>query len=256
MSVSLTAHQFLLTPRLRGHITFTYCFELTAMNASKLGAAIDHTLLQPAYLDHQITQLCQEARHFAFATVCVFPSAVARANSLLDGSTVKVCTVVGFPFGATFGMVKAHEAREAIARGASEIDMVIDIAALKNNRPDDVLIDIKEVVEVAYSLGASTKVIIETALLTDDEKKVACELITRAEADYVKTSTGFASHGATAADVRLLRAHSGPSVRVKASGGIRTLDAALEMIEAGADRLGMSAGVAVMNEWNARHSQA
>lgn len=228
----------------------------TRMDASRLASTIDHTLLQPAYSDEHVVQLCREAQQWRFAAVCVFPSAVARANALLDGSGIAVCTVVGFPFGATYGMVKAHEAREAIARGASEIDMVIDIAALKNGRPDDVLVDIKEVVEVSYSLGASTKVIIETALLTDEEKKIACELVTRAEADYIKTSTGFAPHGATVDDVRLLRAQCGPNIRVKASGGIRTLDSALAMIEAGADRLGMSAGVVVMNEWNARNASA
>ncbi|MFM8178037.1 MAG: deoxyribose-phosphate aldolase [Candidatus Kapaibacterium sp.] len=226
------------------------------MDAPRLASTIDHTLLQPAYSDEQLVRLCAEARQWRFAAVCVFPSAVARANVLLEDSGIALCTVVGFPFGATYGLVKAHEAREAIARGASEIDMVIDIAAMKAARADDVLTDIKEVVEVSYSLGAATKVIIETALLTDDEKKLACELVTRAEADFIKTSTGFASHGATADDVRLLREHCGPNVRIKASGGIRTLYAALAMLDAGADRLGMSAGVSVMNEWNAREASA
>jgi deoxyribose-phosphate aldolase len=221
------------------------------MDARQFAATVDHTLLQPSYSDDQIIRLCAEARQYGFASVCVFPSAVALATGELEGSNVAVCTVVGFPFGATFGLVKSHEARESIARGATEIDMVINIAALKNGRLDDVLIDIEEVVEVAYSLGALTKVIIETALLTDDEKRRACELVTRADADFIKTSTGFASHGATVEDVRLLKSCVGPSVRVKASGGIRSADFARELLEAGADRLGMSAGVNVVNSWPA-----
>ncbi len=222
------------------------------MNTTQLAARFDHTLLKPDYQPAQIQTLCEEALRYGFASVCVLPSAVHDANVFLDGSNVAVCTVVGFPFGATFGMVKAHETREAIARGATEIDMVMNISALKAGQRDDVFLDLTEVVESAYALGARVKVIIETCLLTHDEKLLACELVSKAQADYIKTSTGFSTAGATVEDVKLLRANVATGVKVKASGGIRSLDSALAMLDAGADRLGLSAGVAIIEEFLAR----
>ncbi len=223
------------------------------MNASQLASTFDHTLLKPDYTTAQIQQLCREALHYGFASVCVLPSAVHDANQLLDGSAVKVCSVVGFPLGATFGMVKAHETRETIARGATEIDTVMNISALKNGQLDEVLLDLTEVVESAYALGATVKVIIETCLLSHDEKLIACELVSKAQADYIKTSTGFSTAGATVEDVALLRANVAKNVKVKASGGIRSLQNAQAMLDAGAERLGLSAGVAIIQEFIAQH---
>lgn len=216
----------------------------------RLARAIDHTALKSDTTAAQIQQLCNEALEYHFASVCVLPTYVHQANELLDGSDVAVCTVVGFPLGGSYGMVKAHEAREAIARGATEIDMVMNIAAMKNGDYNEVLFDIEEVVEISHSLGAIVKVIIETCLLSDDEKRKACELVTKAQADYIKTSTGFSTGGATPDDVQLLRQHVGEFVKVKASGGIRTTDFALQLLDAGAERLGASAGVAIVSGAN------
>lgn len=213
----------------------------------RLARAIDHTALKPDTTAAQIRQLCDEALQYHFASVCVLPTYVHLANQVLDGSDVAVCTVVGFPLGGSYGMVKAHEAREAIARGATEIDMVLNIAALKNGDDNEVLFDIEEVVEISHSLGALVKVIIETCLLSDDEKRKACEIVSKAQADYIKTSTGFSTGGATIEDVQLLRRHVGEFVKVKASGGIRSTDFALALLDAGAERLGASAGVAIIN---------
>ncbi len=224
------------------------------MTSAQLASTFDHTLLKADYRHDDIIRLCEEALQFGFASVCVLPGAVHEANSVLDGSSVKVCTVVGFPLGSTYGPVKAHECREAIARGASEIDMVLNIAALKNGQRADVELEVVEVVESAYALGATVKVIIETCLLTHDEKLIACEIVSKAQAAFIKTSTGFSTGGATVDDVKLLRSHVAPSVKVKASGGIRTLESALSMLEAGAERLGLSAGVNVMHEFLQRES--
>lgn len=216
-----------------------------------LAAAIDHTLLKPEATSDQIRRLCQEALTYHFATVCVQPCYVRLAAELTAGSTVKVCSVVGFPLGANVTEVKVAETNRAIADGASEIDMVIQIGALKSGNAAAVLDDIQAVVHVCHQRQVICKVIIETALLTDGEKIKACELVRQAGADFVKTSTGFGPGGATVQDVALLKqAVSGSPVQVKAAGGIRTLETALQMIRAGATRLGTSSGVAIIQAAN------
>jgi deoxyribose-phosphate aldolase len=210
---------------------------------------IDHTLLKPDATEDDIRKLCAEAREYEFASVCINPTYVALARDELKATPVKVCTVVGFPLGTHTSDVKSLEARKAIRQGAKEIDMVINIGALKSGNDDLVYKDIRYVVEACKEGGALSKVIIETALLTDDEKVRACELAKRAYADYVKTSTGFASGGATAADVALMsKVVAGSGMGVKASGGIRTRDDAEKMIAAGATRIGASAGVKIVQE--------
>ena len=215
----------------------------------ELAKYIDHTLLRPDATFDQVTKLCQEAREFGFASVCINPCYVKHSAGLLRGSPVKVCTVIGFPLGANETETKALEARRAIRLGATEVDMVINIGALKSGRDDLVYRDIRAVVEAAMDGGAICKVILETALLTDEEKTRACQAARRARADFVKTSTGFGPGGATAADVALLsRAVSGTKMGVKASGGIRNLQDAEQMIRAGATRIGASAGVRIVKE--------
>ncbi len=210
---------------------------------------IDHTLLRPDATFEQITKLCNEAREFDFASVCVNPCYVRHCAGLLRGSRVKVCTVIGFPLGANVTEAKALEARRAIRDGATEVDMVINVGALKSGRDDVVYRDIRAVVEAAMDGGAICKVILETALLNDDEKIRACHAARRARADFVKTSTGFGPGGATADDVALMsRAVSGTKMGVKASGGIRNLQDAEQMIRAGATRIGASAGVRIVKE--------
>ena len=209
---------------------------------------IDHTLLKPEATRDQIVQLCREARECGFAAVCVNPCYVKLAAELLRGSSVKVCSVVGFPLGATLPEVKAYEARRAIEEGATEIDMVINIGALKSGDLELVKRDIASVVDVCHAKGALCKVIIEAALLTDEEKVLACRLAKAAGADYVKTSTGFGPGGATVQDVALMRRTVGPEMGVKAAGGIRSYEAAKSMIEAGATRIGASAGVKIVQE--------
>ena len=209
---------------------------------------IDHTLLKPEATRDQIVQLCREAREYGFAAVCVNPCYVKLAAELLRGSSVKVCSVVGFPLGATLPEVKAYEARRAIEEGAAEIDMVINIGALKSGDLELVKRDIASVVDVCHAKGALCKVIIEAALLTDEEKVLACQLAKAAGADYVKTSTGFGPGGATVQDVALMRRTVGPEMGVKAAGGIRSYEAAKSMVEAGATRIGASAGVKIVRE--------
>ena len=209
---------------------------------------IDHTLLKPDATPQQIAQICAEAREYGFAAVCVNPVHVAQAVALLSGSATLVCSVAGFPLGATSTAVKVFETRQAIADGAREIDVVISIGHLKYGDNDHVLHDIRSVVEAAHTGGAICKVIIETALLTDEEKRRACLLAVEASADFVKTSTGFASGGATVEDVTLIRAVVGDRARIKAAGGIRTLADAHAMIAAGAARIGTSSGVAIVRE--------
>lgn len=216
------------------------------MTSSEIAQTIDHTLLRPESTFVQIEQLCREAIEHSFASVCVLPHFVHRAHDIVDEHGIKVCTVVGFPLGSTYGLVKAHEAKEAIARGADEIDMVLNIPALINGEYEDVLYDIEEVVEACHALNTPVKVIIETCLLTHDQKLRACELVNRSMADFIKTSTGFSTAGATIEDVKLLRANVGNEVRVKASGGIRTREFAIELLQAGADRLGTSSGVTIV----------
>jgi deoxyribose-phosphate aldolase len=213
-----------------------------------LAGMIDHTLLKPEATHDQVAQLCYEARKHGFATVCVNPTHVPLAAQLLRGSPVGVCTVVGFPLGATPPDVKAYEAQLSLDQGATEIDMVINIGALKSKDYEMVARDIRAVVRVchAHTPPALVKVIIEAALLTDEEKIAACLLAKESGADYVKTSTGFASGGATVADVALMRRTVGPAMGVKAAGGVRTRDEANAMVAAGATRLGASAGVKIV----------
>lgn len=184
---------------------------------------IDHTLLKAEATKEQIEKLCAEAKQFNFASVCVNPTWVKRSSELLQGSDVLVCTVIGFPLGANTPAVKAFEAKDAIANGAKEVDMVINIGALKDKNYEHVQADIAAVVEAAKG-SALVKVIIEACLLTDEEKVKACELAVAAGADYVKTSTGFSTGGATAEDIALMRKTVGPELGVKASGGVRSLD--------------------------------
>lgn len=210
----------------------------------KLNKYIDHTLLKQDATENQIDCLLSEAREYDFASVCVNPTWVKYAKKGLEGSDVKVCTVVGFPLGATTSAVKAFETKEAIQNGADEIDMVINVGALKSGNLDLVESDIRAVVEV--SGDKLVKVIIEACLLTDQEKVLACQLAQKAGADFVKTSTGFSTGGATVADVRLMRETVGPDMGVKAAGGARSYADALAFVEAGATRIGTSTGVAIL----------
>ncbi|WP_317327327.1 deoxyribose-phosphate aldolase [Turicibacter sanguinis] len=205
---------------------------------------IDHTILKPETTKAQILTLCEEAKQFNFASVCVNPTWVATCANELKGTDVKVCTVIGFPLGATFKEVKAYETKLAIENGASEIDMVINVGAAKDQNWELVYEDIKAVVEAAN--GVLVKVIIETCLLTDEEKVKACEMAVKAGAHFVKTSTGFSTGGATAADVALMRQTVGESAGVKASGGVRTAEDMKVMVEAGANRIGTSGGVSLV----------
>jgi deoxyribose-phosphate aldolase len=211
-----------------------------------LAKTIDHTLLKPDATQDQIAQLCFEARKYGFASVCVNPTWVELCAKLLEGSSVRVCSVIGFPLGATMPEVKAFETQDAIDHGASEIDMVINIGALKARDLDLVARDIRGVVTTAHAGNAIVKVIIEAVLLSDEEKTIACLLAKEAGADFVKTSTGFASGGATVHDVELMRKAVGPEMGVKAAGGVRTYEDAEKMIKAGATRIGASAGIKIM----------
>ncbi|NQP29233.1 deoxyribose-phosphate aldolase [Streptococcus suis] len=211
----------------------------------KLNKYIDHTILKPETTQEQVEKILAEAKEYDFASVCVNPTWVALAAESLKDSDVKVCTVIGFPLGANTPAVKAFETKDAISNGADEIDMVINIGALKIGNYDLVLEDIKAV--VAASGDKLVKVIIEACLLTDAEKVKACQLSQEAGADYVKTSTGFSTGGATVADVALMRKTVGPDMGVKASGGARSYEDAIAFIEAGASRIGASSGVAIMN---------
>ena len=209
---------------------------------------IDHTMLKPDAARKDIEELCREAAMFKFATVCVNPTWVALAAQQLAGTGVLVCSVVGFPLGATTPDVKAYETRRAIIDGAREIDMVINVGALKSGDLRLVERDIEAVVAPCRDCGALSKVIIEAALLTDEEKITACTLAKAAAADYVKTSTGFGPGGATPADVALMRRVVGSEMGVKAAGGVRDLDALKAMVAAGASRVGASAGVKIVKE--------
>ncbi|MGD6876536.1 deoxyribose-phosphate aldolase [Bacillus infantis] len=214
--------------------------------ATNVAKMIDHTLLKADATKEQIEVLCSEAKEYSFASVCVNPAWVSYASELLEGSGVDVCTVIGFPLGASTSEVKAFETKNAIENGATEVDMVINIGALKSGSSDLVESDIRAVVEAAKG-KALTKVIIETSLLTEDEKVLACELAVKAGTDFVKTSTGFSTGGATVEDIRLMRKTVGPEIGVKASGGVRSTEDAQQMIEAGATRIGASSGVAIVN---------
>lgn len=211
----------------------------------KLNKYIDHTILKPETTQEQVEKILSEAKEYDFASVCVNPTWVSLAAESLKDSDVKVCTVIGFPLGANTSAVKAFETKDAIANGADEIDMVINVGALKAGNDALVLDDIKAVVDA--SGDKLVKVIIEACLLTDDEKVRACQLSKEAGADYVKTSTGFSTGGATVADVALMRKTVGPDMGVKASGGARSYEDTIAFIEAGASRIGASSGVAIMN---------
>lgn len=216
--------------------------------AGDWASLIDHTLLKPEASEADIRKLCEEAAKFGFASVCVNPAWVKKAAKFLKGSGVPVCTVIGFPLGATLPDVKAFEARRAIFDGAKEVDMVINVGALKSGDDCAVEDDIRAVVEAAHDNGVLCKVIIETALLTDDEKVRACVASKNAGADFVKTSTGFAKGGATVDDVSLMRRTVGSALGVKASGGVKGIDDARAMFEAGATRIGASVGVKIAQE--------
>lgn len=210
----------------------------------KLNKYIDHTLLKQDATEEQIDRLLSEAKDYDFASVCVNPCWVAHAKSGLENTDVKVCTVVGFPLGATTSAVKAFETKEAIQNGADEIDMVINVGALKSGNADLVQSDIRAVVEA--SGDKLVKVIIEACLLTDEEKILACQLAQKAGADFVKTSTGFSTGGATLPDVKLMRQTVGPDMGVKAAGGARSYADAVAFVETGATRIGTSSGVAIL----------
>lgn len=226
----------------------------THLSTEDVAARIDHTALKPATTEAEIRHLCREALEYNFASVCVNPMWVSLAAELLTGSDVKVCTVIGFPLGATLPAVKAYETASSIAAGAQEVDMVLNIGMLKDAQYDAVREDIRGVVHAARSAGGGrsrpviVKVIIETALLTEFEKRMACILAAEAGADFVKTSTGFSGGGASVEDIRLMRQVVGPQMGVKASGGIRTAQAALALLDAGATRLDVSAGVTIVQE--------
>jgi deoxyribose-phosphate aldolase len=219
-----------------------------APQGAELARWIDHTILKPEATVHQVKQICEEALEYNFASVCINPSFVSLAAGLLSGSEVETCTVVGFPLGATLPTVKMAETLTVLALGATEVDMVINIGALKAQAYGQVLNDIEAVVQAAHNQRAIVKVIIETALLTQEEKIIACLLCKESRADFVKTSTGFSTAGATVEDVELMRRVVGAKMGVKAAGGIRNFSDAQAMIAAGASRLGASAGVAIMKE--------
>lgn len=215
------------------------------MTTAQLAKMIDHTLLRADATQSEINQLTEEAKQYQFASVCVNPGWVSYAAEQLQGSGVDICTVIGFPLGASTSETKAFETTDAIAKGATEVDMVINISALKDGKDDYVEQDIRAVVEAAAG-KALVKVIIETCLLTDEEKVRACQAAVRAGADFVKTSTGFSTGGATPEDIALMRRTVGPDMGVKASGGVRSFEDMQKMIEAGATRIGASSGVKIM----------
>jgi len=217
-----------------------------------IAKTIDHSLLRPELDDAFIEDGCRLAARYDVASVCVRPVDVPRAKALLDGTDVAVGTTIGFPHGNHATETKVFEAKRALADGATELDMVLQIGALKSGRDADVEADIRAVVEVAHAAGAIVKVIFENAYLTDDEKIRACHLTERAGGDFVKTSTGFATSGATHDDLRLMRANTSPHVGVKAAGGVRTLDALLAVMELGVTRIGATATATIIDDFRAR----
>ncbi len=226
------------------YTTFAKPMGELSYDAKKVASIIDHTLLKADVTTMEMRNLCSEAKKYQFYSVCVNPGWVPFCKKELTGSGVRTITVIGFPLGATTTASKAFETRDAIANGADEIDMVINIGWLKSKKYDDVENDIKAVVQAAQN--TPVKVIIETALLTDDEKVKACQLSRSAGAAFVKTSTGFSTGGATVHDVELMRRTVGSSMGVKASGGVKTLDDALAIMKAGANRIGASSSVAIV----------
>ena len=221
-----------------------------------IAKTIDHSLLRPELDDAFVEDGCRLAAHYDVASVCVRPADVVRARAMLDGTDVAVGTTIGFPHGNHLTATKVFEAERALADGATELDMVIQIGALKAGRDADVGADIRAIVEVAHAGGAIVKVIFENAYLTDDEKIRACHLTEAAGAEFVKTSTGFAPTGATHDDLRLMRANTSPHVQVKAAGGVRTLDALLEVMALGVTRVGATATAAIIDDFRARKAGA
>jgi deoxyribose-phosphate aldolase len=218
-----------------------------SITKAQFARMIDHTLLKNTAIRKDIELLCSEAMEFGFASVCVHPFYVGMCSSILHKSSTKVCTVIGFPHGMHRTGVKIAETMQAIHDGAQEIDMVIQVGALIDGDKDIVWNDIRSVVDTAHQSGAVVKAIIETSVLNEEQKISACEIVSDAGADFIKTSTGFAGGGATIEDIRLLRSHIDPDIQVKASGGIRTFEQALAMIQAGATRIGTSSGVSMLS---------
>lgn len=216
---------------------------------SQIARLIDHTLLKPEASREDIQRLCEEAIDYGFASVCVNPWNVSQAAELVRGSEVSVCAVVGFPLGATLPIVKEFEAGEAIKAGAKEIDMVINVGALKSGQEALAEADVRGVVDASHRAGALCKVILETAVLTREEKVRGALLAKKAGADFVKTSTGFGPGGATVEDVRLIRETIGSGTGIKAAGGVRTLEDLRKMVEAGATRIGSSSGVKIIEQF-------
>jgi deoxyribose-phosphate aldolase len=227
--------------------------QLTYRDVAK---TIDHSLLRPELDDEFVEEGCRLAARYDVASVCVRPADVRRARAILDGTDVAVGTVVGFPHGSHTTETKVFEARKALDDGATELDMVINIGALRSGRDDDVRRDIEAVVEVGHAAGALVKVILENAYLTDDEIERGSRLVEQAGADFVKTSTGFAPSGATHEDLALMRRTVSPKVQVKAAGGVRTLDALLAVIELGVTRVGATATATILDDFRARKSGA
>ena len=215
------------------------------MNSTQIAKMIDHTILKATTTKEDVVKICKEAKEYGFFSVCINPANIELAKEELKGSNVKVCTVIGFPLGANTSAVKAFETKDAIAKGADEVDMVINIGALKDKNYELVYEDIKAVVDAANK-EALVKVIIETCYLTDEEKKIACELAVKAGTDYVKTSTGFGTGGSTPADIKLMRETVGENIGVK-SGGVRCEEDAVKVIDAGATRIGASASIAIVS---------
>jgi deoxyribose-phosphate aldolase len=226
--------------------------DIASLTERDIAKTIDHSLLRPELDDTYVRNGCRLAAKYDVASVCVRPADVQRAKAILDGTDVKVGTTIGFPHGNHTTAMKVAEARRALADGATELDMVLQIGALKSGRDADVEDDIRAVVEVAHAAGAIVKVIFENAYLTDDEKVRACHLTEAAGGDFVKTSTGFAPSGATHADLRLMRANTSPHVGVKAAGGVRTLDALLEVMSLGVTRIGATATETIIQDFRAR----
>ena len=227
-------------------------FTVENLTERDIAKAIDHSLLRPELADQFVEDGCRLAAEYHVASVCVRPADVQRARAILDGTDVAVGTVIGFPHGNHLTATKVFEARQALADGATELDMVIQIGALKSGRDAEVLADIAAIVEIAHDSGAIVKVIFENAYLTDDEKVRACHLCEAAGADFVKTSTGFAPGGATHDDLRLMRANTAPHIQVKAAGGVRTLDALLEVMALGTTRIGATATKTIIDDFRAR----
>ncbi|HMN62827.1 MAG TPA: deoxyribose-phosphate aldolase [Anaerolinea sp.] len=230
--------------------------DINNLTYEQVAKVIDHSLLRPELTEAEVIAGCELARKYHTATVCVKPCHLPIARKILEGSDVLLSTVIGFPHGGSTTAAKVFEAQEAIAGGAAELDMVINIGELRSGHHDYVLSDVKAVVDAAHPHGVRVKVILENAYLTDAEKVTACRLCEQAGADWVKTSTGFAPSGATLEDLRLMRATVGPQVQVKAAGGVRTLDALLDVMEAGCTRSGATATAAMLDDFVQRKARA